>query len=901
MTMKNASFRVVVLLPVAFTVSCVTASLQAFAEATRFHTYEGFSNFLDGDAKGASLTSNGQIELAPSMNRVFEEKEGRISAVAADNGRVALAFAVSGRLLVIDEAGKKNEWGEVPKGVVTALAFSKGALYVATLGPLNLYRFTGPKKIENVALPELQKRPTAAIWDMVDTKKGLHVATASPGAVYRLDGAKFVEVFKSNEDSLRSVTTDENGVIYAGGGSKGIVYRSNDKGAFTALYDSGLDEVTDLYATKEGDVFVLGLSGAASKDVRAEKIAEKGKIRSQLVRVDREGFSDVLAGSDDEILYAVAPVGDGRVFIATGSVDKDNQRGRLYTTQPKTREIALAYQTPAAQVVALAPLGGKKIAVVTNDPPAVEVLSDGYAKEGEFSLPVFDAQTQSRFGSVQLEGRGQILVRLRTGQTSTPDSTWSAWTKDVPAGMGPSALPPGRFVQAKVLLKGDGKSTPNARRVRLAYARNNLPPFVSEISLLPRNVQLTAVPTDTSRERTVAVNDKGILELKRIGEPPAQDPTPKARQTMVDGALSVIWAAADPNGDDLWFDLYVRNEGEAAWRMLKQGLMTPFHSFSGASLPDGHYQFKVVASDEPSNAPSDVKRESRESAVFVIDNTPPKLSKVDASRQRVRFTAQDTASVLTRAEYALDGSALRPLAAKDGLVDSKEETFELDLPKDLSKDPHVITVRLQDESGNVVSGEARFRASRVATTPSATSRHRECRAPHRTRETVRRGSRFRGGVWAALSAGKFCKRRQRSCTSKEQGARTMPGGGPRNAAPRQASARRHSVRRAQSRGVSANQRRRSLSMICCFFDSGSILPARKKSSASMSRSFAKSSGLFVFASSGESSSTPIPCLMRRTFSSPSINGRTRVRVCVTVRVPFPLCFIVITTFLVGEA
>lgn len=689
-------------------------SSPVFAESTRFHAYEGFANFLDGDAKGTALTANGQIELAPPMKRLFEEKEGRVAASAAYDGKVALAFVPHGRLLVVEADGKKTEWGEAQKGVVTALALTSQGLYVATMSPVALIKIAkAGAKPETLTLPQggTPAKSVSAIWDIVDSKKGLLVATSGPGSVFRLEGGKFNEIFKSNEDALRSLATDDQH-IYVGGGSKGIIYKgSAEKGGFVAVHDSGLDEVTDLMPTKDGDIFFLGLSGAGQRDARGERVAEKGKIRSTFARIDGDGFVDVLAGSDDEILYALAPAPDGKIYVATGSVDKENLRGRLYTTHPKTREIALVYQTAAAQAIALLP-GKKTLSLVTNDPPAIEALAEGYVTEGEFTLPIFDAQTQSRFGSVQLDALpnkgGQVFVKLRTGQVGTPDSTWSNWTRDLPVGIGASELPPGRFVQAKVILKGDGKATPQARRVRLAYGRNNLAPYIGDVALLPKNVMLAALPGDTTRERTINVNDKGLQELRRLSDAPPNDPGAKARQSFVDGMLSVAWVAQDPNGDDMLFELFVRAEGEQAWKKLKSGLDVPFYSFAGLSLPDGRYQFKVTATDSPSNGPQEAKSEQRESAWFTIDNSPPSVSKIDVQKRRtLSFAAKDSHSVLVKAEYAVDGSPLRPLSSKDGLVDSKEEAFEVQLPE-LSNDPHVITVRLQDEAGNVASGEARF-------------------------------------------------------------------------------------------------------------------------------------------------------------------------------------------------
>ena len=63
--------------------------------------------------------------------------------------------------------------------------------------------------------------------------------------------------------------------------------------------------------------------------------------------------------------------------------------------------------------------------------------------------------------------------------------------------------------------------------------------------------------------------------------------------------------------------------------------------------------------------------------------------------------------MLVRADFSVDGAPLRPLVSKDGILDSKVEQFELTLPE-VSQGNHVATVRVEDEAGNVGTGEVRF-------------------------------------------------------------------------------------------------------------------------------------------------------------------------------------------------
>jgi len=73
--------------------------------------------------------------------------------------------------------------------------------------------------------------------------------------------------------------------------------------------------------------------------------------------------------------------------------------------------------------------------------------------------------------------------------------------------------------------------------MRIAYGRTNLAPYVADVSLLARNVQLSVVPQESTRERTVSLNEKGITDLERVESFSAvSNYNVKARQQFVDGS-----------------------------------------------------------------------------------------------------------------------------------------------------------------------------------------------------------------------------------------------------------------------------------------------------------------------------------------------------------------------------
>src|SRR5262249_54092090 len=146
------------------------------------------------------------------------------------------------------------------------------------------------------------------------------------------------------------------------------------------------------------------------------------------------------------------------------------------------------------------------------------------AQTGEFFTVAFDAGINSSFGTVQLFGetpaKTSATVAVRSGQTSTPDATWSAWSAEIPyPGNVKSGVPNGRFVQLRLTLKSDGKEAPRINRLRVAYLRQNLRPFVREVVALRKGVALVGVPREEQKSKTVSLAEKASEEMRR-GENP---------------------------------------------------------------------------------------------------------------------------------------------------------------------------------------------------------------------------------------------------------------------------------------------------------------------------------------------------------------------------------------------
>ncbi|MGH9863413.1 MAG: Ig-like domain-containing protein, partial [Candidatus Acidiferrales bacterium] len=187
-------------------------------------------------------------------------------------------------------------------------------------------------------------------------------------------------------------------------------------------------------------------------------------------------------------------------------------------------------------------------------------------------------------------------------------------------------------------------------------------------------------------------------------EPPPQGMTdPSAR--------SMLWSADDDNDDTLEYSVYYRGEGETRWKLMKDKVTDRFYTWDAATLPDGAYTIKVVASDAPSN-PSDMALTGENvSDRFEVDNTPPRLDELMATARsrtvEVSFVARDSYSPLKKAEYSLNAGDWKPLFPVEATTDSREHRYVFRLEA-LEPGEHTVVVRVYDRFDNPALAKTTF-------------------------------------------------------------------------------------------------------------------------------------------------------------------------------------------------
>lgn len=420
---------------------------------------------------------------------------------------------------------------------------------------------------------------------------------------------------------------------------------------------------------------------------------------SAVYRISPDGLVTPLLGSRDEMILALA-VSPGRLLVGTG------KNGRVYEVMLASNgdEQACIATIDPKQVMALAvTLEGKTI-VGSSGPGRLYALSKGFRKEGTYTSQVYDAGGSARWGTLDWRGQTpdgtEVRLATRSGNVRDPKKgMWSDWSKETAKPPAEVGSPAARFLQFRVTMKTNkDDSTAVLDQFEAAYLRANEPPKITAITeVLARDAQGRAEAVDRFRQM---MKGRSRNSIKPPPSPPPQAPPPEGSQPV----RILQWQAQDPNGDELRYDVYFRGQGEATWILLEQDLVRPEYAWDTATVADGWYEIKIVASDRADH-PAEMAREDwRVSDPVLVDNSGPVIGKIEVKirggEADVLFTAQDSASRLTEAAYTIDSAAeWQTLAPTDGLFDGRQKEFRFTI-RNLTPGSHRLGLRVIDEAHN---------------------------------------------------------------------------------------------------------------------------------------------------------------------------------------------------------
>lgn len=714
----------------AFLLIAVAASAGYAGQPVIWET-SGRAELLKGDARGVSISDTGRLMLAPRLTEIFNTEQAFVWSSAVDGqGNVYLGTGHDGKVYRVSPEGRGALLYDAAELDVTALTTGRdGAVYAGTSPDGKVYRIAADGRAEVFFDPA-----DKYIWSLAVLKDGsLAVGTGDNGKLYRVRtaGAKPESslLIATNQTHVMSLAVTAQGDLIAGTDPGGLVLRISSEGKAFALFDAQLREIHALAPAADGSIYALALSDAASTgrgqsspapapqpvegggpstSVTITAIDESGvpiqsqsqparsridisTARSAVFRILPDGATDVVWSSPSITAFSIAPaLQPGSVLI--GTADK----GRIYSVTNDGRD-TLLLQSSEGQISSFL-LRGNQVYAASSNQGKLFRFGQELVAEGSYESPVRDAKLTATWGRIWWRGSGNVELQTRTGNGERPDATWSEWSSSYrnPDGS-PISSPRARFVQWRATLRSAGTAQTWMEDASLAYLPRNVAPEVLSISSLPIGVglqQMAQLQIDPN------VESSG-LDPSLFGAV-AQVPP---RRIFQRGARSFQWQTEDRNGDALEYSIYYRPLNETTFRLLKDKLRDNFYTIDGATLADGRYVIKIVASDAPDNPLGQALTGERLGEPVDIDNTPPVLRAITPAQAgggstRVVFEVDDVTGKIKKGDFSLDGSLWTPLFPDDGIADSGHERYSVDLPS-LAAGEHTVSLRAFDGSGNV--------------------------------------------------------------------------------------------------------------------------------------------------------------------------------------------------------
>ena len=671
-------------------------SQTAGASSAKRKTFDGFDFLKNGKTNGIAVNERGILKLGYRLSTVWAPETPYIWDVVSEGDNTVLASIGSdGQVYRVDVAsGRARLVFDAEEAVVSALCREPGGAFLAGTSPDGkLYRVDPSGEPQVIFDP-----PDKYIWSVL---KGPHgstlVATGEKGRLYRLEASGRVDtLLRTNDEHVRCLAVDAKGNVFVGTSDNGIVYVVSPQGKIRVLYDAPLEEVVQLALVPSGDVLAVTLGkvpakaqsatkASASSSSTAERLLSilgETKQKSEVYRLEPQGFAEKIWSSTDEQVYTVLPETDSTCLVGTGA------SGKVYRLNRNGGKDYLGKFDPS-HVVRLLKVGGEIVGCTAN-PGRLIALRDQQNREGQYISPVYDAKLPSRWGSMmwQTHGRGSVELYARSGNTKKPDETWSQWQGPLRDGEGEHVnAPVGRFFQWKLVMKGSRDF--EVGKVALTYLSKNAPPRVTEVTVYGPNIYYTGAATASSAKE--AAPGEGLATPKSLGD----------KKTKL-GYRTVRWSFEDPNADKLVFDVAIRHEAWKRWKTLGHRLAESAYAVDTRTLPEGRYRVRVIANDSPENPPGTARHSAAATADFVVDHSAPVFNGLRILRENgeiwLEFEVRDKLSRLSSVRLAVDAGEWQKLAPVDGLCDTQHERFHVPLPKNANG--QVVALRATDASGN---------------------------------------------------------------------------------------------------------------------------------------------------------------------------------------------------------
>jgi len=689
--------RFVILLLVAY----VSNVRSVQASPTRSFVLDNASTLSEGKLDGTRVDSDGAIRRGVQTRRTeLPAVPIAKSLLLLADGSAFIGTGNDGKIYQYTD-GVARVFADTHQVMVASLArAADGTLYAGTLPHGKIFAISKSGQTREFASPPQAEHIWALSYD--DAKRTLFAATGPEGKLFAIDVHGRSEVYyDSDEPHLMALARAQDGSLYVGTSERAFLLRVRGPGRADVVYDFEGTEITAI-AVRGSQVAVAanqfpkqqqqpvakpagdtatggGITFTITSLPGADKPGPSGK--GIVYRVAQDGRVERLFSADEGPITALQYMDDDTLWLGT------SKEGHIHRVTVSDHSHALLVDVDERQILGIERKGDTTL-FITSDGAAVYELTRQTKDERAWLSKVLDAGGRTRWGRLNLRGRGKASVQTRSGNTDKPDDTWSGWS---------------------ALSKQDGVQNPAARFIQVRVKLDDPDAAIYAIELFYLSDNQTAIVTDVSAEAPRPRDNRG----QSSGSMAAAGNSAASTSSKSGSNYKLRWRVDNPDNDALRYRVYFTPEGDdVSYPLLHDSdvLTEQEYAWDTESVPDGYYRIAVEASDELDNPEPLARKSCKQSEPVLVDNRPPEVSELQLAAAdksagkpaRIVGKAQDALGPIVRLEYGVDGRDFRLLRPDDDLLDAAQEHFSLPLSQ-LPKGQHLVAVRAADARGNTAT------------------------------------------------------------------------------------------------------------------------------------------------------------------------------------------------------
>jgi len=717
----------------------ILLSSHADGTTTNTWTQSTESDFSKGVTQNVSINNKDEIRLSQKIETITGIKSAFVWSIAEDlQNRVFVGTGDPGTVYLIKNGSEAVELFKSPELYIQSLAADKyGNLYAGTAPRGTIYKINN--KGETTMFCSL---PAPYIWDMsVDNNSNLFAATGNDGILFKIspDGIPVV-FFDSPETNLLDILLDRYDNVYVGTEPNGLVYKIAPSGQVQVLYDASEGEIHCLAMDFMGNIYAGTASGAPvqvpmapapqppvqagvvtsifkeekswdlnlpeklpmaqASSMQQQKTIPKGieappratgfpTAPNYVYKITQEGLAQKIMETSQAFILGMSLDTQNNLYVVTG-----NMSGVYKVSGDETSSSLV--KVDEVQALCCLSTNNNELYFGTGNIGKVYKISPSFIEEGTFISNVLDTTAPSNWGCIywidtQPEGT-KVTLSTRSGNCERPDTTWSGWSVPCASSGERITSPPARFIQYKAALQTmNSDSTPVLNTVSLSYLPKNQPPKIISFAVEKESSPTSQKPPETKTESKVESKPQAAV---------SQKPHHQIAQK------NIQWEAEDPNNDTLQVTICYKGLEEKAWKVVDKNMQKKgSYTWDTLRLPDGRYQVRLTASDDPDNPPETAFSTENTIQPIVIDNSRPNIKSINAAigtggRYVVSGTVKDDYSNVVKVQYTIDGQEWISAYPVDGVFDSLEESFQI-TTKPLTTGDYTLIVNAFDSEGNI--------------------------------------------------------------------------------------------------------------------------------------------------------------------------------------------------------